>query len=89
MFAVELFNQTGSVVEIQRGFSRELNQQEVTSRNEICRWIRQWREAVMCKRPPGRPPSVRIPENNARVVGVCRPQSAAISTSARSSFRHI
>jgi transposase len=48
-------------VETQRGFCRERNQQEASSPNAIRRWVRQWREegSVTCKKPPGRPSSVR------------------------------
>ena len=69
---VDLFNQTGSSAEIQLGFRRELNQQEVTSPNEIRRLIRQWREegSVACKRPPGRPSSVRTPQKIAQVLPI-------------------
>jgi hypothetical protein len=40
------------------------------SSNSIRRWVRQWREecSVACKRPPGRPPSVRTPKNIVRVL---------------------
>jgi transposase len=69
---VDLFNQTGSSAEIQVGFRRELHEQEATSPNEIRRWLRQWREegSVACKRPPGRPSSVRTPEKIARVLAI-------------------
>ncbi|GFG36036.1 hypothetical protein Cfor_03722 [Coptotermes formosanus] len=68
--AVELFIRTGSITETQRGFRRELNQQEAPSPNAIRRWVRQWREkgSVTCKNPPGRPSSVRTPNNIARVL---------------------
>ena len=42
--AVELFIRTGSIIETQRGFRRERNQQEAPSPNAIRRWVRQWRE---------------------------------------------
>ena len=68
--AVELFIWTGSITETQRGCRRERNQQEAPSPNAIRRCVRQWREegSVMCKKPPGRPPSVRTPDNIARVL---------------------
>ena len=63
--AVELFIRTGLITENQRGFRRERNQQEAPSTNAIRRWVRQWREegSVTCKMPPGRPSSVRTPDN--------------------------
>ena len=66
----ELFIRTGSITETQRGFRRERNQQEAPSPNAIRRWVRQWREegSVTCKKPSGRPSSVRTPENIARVL---------------------
>ena len=62
--AVELFIETGSITETQRGFCRERNQQETPSPNAICQWVRQWREegSVTCKKSPGRPSSVRTPD---------------------------
>jgi len=39
--AVELFIQTRSITETQRGFRRERNQQEAPSPNAIRRWVRQ------------------------------------------------
>jgi transposase len=67
---VELFIQTGSVTETQRGFYREQSQQEAPSPNAIRQWVRQWREegSVTCKKPPGRPSSVCAPDNIARVL---------------------
>ena len=69
--AVELFIGTGSITETQRGFRREQNQQEAPSPSAIRRWVRQWREegSVTCKKSPGRPSSVRTPDNIARVLG--------------------
>ena len=66
--AAELFIQTRSITETQCGFRRERNQQEAPSPNEIRRWVRQWREegSVSCKKPPGRPSSVRTPDNIAQ-----------------------
>ena len=66
--AVELFIWTRSITETQRGFRRERNQQEAPSPNAIRRWVRQWREegSVTCKKLPGRPCSVRTPDNIAR-----------------------
>jgi len=66
--AVELFIRTGSITETQRGFRHERNQQEPPSLNAIRQWVRQWREegSVTCKKPPGRPSSVRTPDNIAR-----------------------
>ena len=66
--AVELFIRTRSITETRRGFRRERNQQEALSPNAIRRWVRQWREegSVTCKKPPGRPSSVRTPDNIAR-----------------------
>ena len=66
--AVELFIQTKSITETQRGFRRERNQQEVPSPNAIRRWARQLREegSVTCIKPPGRPSSVRTPDNIVR-----------------------
>ena len=80
MCAVELFIRTRSITESRRGFHRERNQQEAPSPNAIRRCVRQWREegSVMCKRPPGRPSSVRAPYNIARVL-------ASISRSPRRS----
>ena len=68
--AVELFIQTGSITETQRGFHCEWNQQEAPSPNAIRRWIRQWREegSVMCEKSPGRPSSVRTLDNIAQVL---------------------
>jgi len=67
---VELFIWTGSITETQRGFHRERHQQEAPSLNAIRQWVRQWREegSVTCKKPPGRPSSVRTPDNFARVL---------------------
>jgi len=66
--AVELFIQTRSITETQRRFRRERNQQEAQSPNAIRRWARQWREegSVTCKKPRGRPSSVRTPDNISR-----------------------
>ena len=66
--AVELFIRTRSITETRRGFCREWNQQEAPSPNAIRHWLRQWREegSVTCKNPPGRPSSVRTPDNSAR-----------------------
>jgi len=66
--AVELFIRTSSITETQHGFSREQNQQEAPSPNAIHRWVRQWRQegSVTCTKPPGRPSSVRTPDNIAR-----------------------
>ena len=66
--AVELFIRTRSITETRRGFHREGNQQEAPSPNAIRRWVRQWREegSVACKKPPGRPSSVRTPDSIAR-----------------------
>jgi hypothetical protein len=62
--AVELFIRTGSITETQRGFRLQHNQQEVPSPSAIRRWVMQWREegSVTCKKPPGRPSSVRTPD---------------------------
>jgi len=59
-----------SITENQRGFRRERNQQEAPSPNAIRRWVRQWREegSVTCKKLPGRPSSVRAPDNIALVL---------------------
>ena len=66
--AVELFIRTRSITETQCGFRHKRNQQQAPSPNEIRRWVRQWREegSVSCKKPPGRPSSVRTPDNTAR-----------------------
>ena len=66
--AVELFIRKKSITETQRGFRRERNQQEAPSQNAIRRWARQWREegSVTCRKPPGRPSSVRTPDSIAR-----------------------
>ena len=66
--AVEPFIWTRSITETQHGFRLERNQQEAPSPNAICWWVRQWREegSVTCKKPPGRPSSVRTPDNIAR-----------------------
>ena len=63
--AVELFIRTRSITETQRGFRHEQNEQEAPSLNAIRRWVRQWCEegSVTCKKPPGRPSSVRTPDN--------------------------
>ena len=68
--AVELFIRTGSITETQCGFHHERNQQEAPSPNAIRRWVRQWREEgfVTCKKPPGRPSSVRTPDSIARML---------------------
>ena len=68
--AVELFNRTRSITEIQRRFHREQNQQEAPSPNAISRWVRQWCEegSVTCKKPLGWPSSVCIPDKNSRVL---------------------
>ena len=68
MRAVELFIRTRSITETQRGFRHERKQQEAPSPNAIRRWVRQWREegSVTCKKPPGRPSSVRTPDSIAR-----------------------
>jgi transposase len=49
----------------QRGFRHEMNRCEAPSPNEIRQWVRQWCEkgSVACKKPPGRPSSVRTAEN--------------------------
>ena len=80
--AVELFIWTGSITKTQRGFRRERNQQVAPSPNAIRRWVRQWREegSVACKKPLGRPSSVRTPDNIARVL-------ASVSRSPRRSAR--
>jgi len=80
--AVELFIRTGSITETQRGFRREQNEQEAPSPNATRRWVRQWREegSVKCKKPPGRPSSVRTPDNFAQVL-------ASVSRSPRRSAR--
>ena len=72
--AVELFIRTGSITETQRRFRRERNRQEAPSPNAIRRWVRQWCEegSVKCKKPPGRPASVRTPDN----IGRVRPSAA-------------
>ena len=66
--AVELFIRTRLITETQRGFHRERNQQKAPSPNAIGRWVRQWREegSVTCNKPPGRPSSVRTPDNIVR-----------------------
>ena len=63
--AVGLFIRTGSITENQRRFRREWNQREAPSPNAIHRWVRQWREegSVTCNKQPGRPSSVRTPDN--------------------------
>jgi len=68
--AVELFIQTGSITEIQRGFCCEQNQQEAPYPNAIRQWVKQWREegSVKCKKPPAWPSSVRTPDSIARVL---------------------
>jgi len=80
--AVELFIRTGSITETQCGFRHERNQQEAPSPNAIRRWTRKWREegSVRCKKPSGRPSSVRTPDNIARVL-------ASVSRSPRRSAR--
>jgi len=75
--AVELFIQMGSITETQRGFRCERNQQEAPSPNAIRRWVRREEGSVMCKKPPGRPSSVRTPDN-CPSAGVCQPQSETI-----------
>jgi len=84
---VELFIRTGSITETQRLFRRERNQQEAPSPNTIRRWVRQWREegSVTCKKPPGRPSSVRTPDNIARVLASVsrRPRRSAHKQSRR------
>jgi hypothetical protein len=67
---VELFIQTGSIIETQRGFRHEQNQREVPSPNAIRQWVRQWREegSVKCKKPSGEPASVRTFGNIARAL---------------------
>ena len=79
---VELFIGTGSITDTQRGFRREMNQQEAPSPNANRRWVRQWREegSVTCKKPRGRPSSVRTPDNIARLL-------ASVSRSPRRSAR--
>ena len=79
---VELFIRAGSITETQRGLRRERNQQEAPSPNATRRWVRQWREegSVKCKKPPGRPSSVRTPDNIARML-------ASVSRSPRRSAR--
>ena len=79
--AVELFIRMGSTTETRRGFCCERNQQEAPSPNAIRRWVGQWRErTVMCKKLPGRPSSVRTPDNIARML-------ASVSRSPRQSAR--
>jgi len=80
--AVELFIRTGSIAETQPGFRLERNQQEAPSPNAIRRWVSQWSEegSVTCKKPHGRPSSVRTPDNFARVL-------ASVSRSSRRSAR--
>ena len=62
--AVELFIRTGSITETRHGFRPERNQQEAPSPNASRQWVRQWHEegSVICKKPPGRPSSVRTPD---------------------------
>jgi len=80
--AVEPFVRTGSITETQRGFRRGRNQQEAPSPNAVRRWVRQWRDkgSATCKKPPGRPSSVRTPDNIALVL-------ASVSRSPRRSAR--
>jgi len=80
--AVELLIRAASITEPQRGFRRERNQQEAPSPNAIRRWVRQWREegSVTCKKPPGRPSSVRTPDNIVRLL-------ASVSRSPKRSAR--
>jgi len=79
---VELLIRTGSITETQLGFRRERNQQEALSPKAFRRWVRQWREegSLTCKKLPGRPSSVRTPDNIARVL-------ASVSRSPRRSAR--
>ena len=83
--AVGLFIRTRSITETQCGFRGERNQQEAPSPNAIRRWVRQWREegSVTCKKPPGRPSSVRTPDNFARVL------ASASRSPRRSARKHL
>jgi len=76
------FFRTGSITETQRGFRRERIQQEAPSPNTTRRWVSQWLEegSVTCKKPPGRPSSVRTPDSIPRVL-------ASVSRSPRRSAR--
>jgi hypothetical protein len=60
----------GSVMETQSEFRHEINRHEAPSPIAIRRWATQSREegSVACKKPLGRPSSVRTPENIARVL---------------------
>jgi len=58
----------GQLQRLGADFVLKQNQQEAPSPNEIRRCVRQWCEegSVTCKKPPGRPSSIRTLDNIAR-----------------------
>jgi hypothetical protein len=72
-FAVETyFRNNDSVVVTQQIFFRQLNihqNDSVPSRNIVLLWVRNFRETVSAakRKPPGRAPPLRTPENIKRV----------------------
>jgi DNA mismatch repair ATPase MutS len=72
-FAVEMYFKNNSIV-TQRIFRRHFNihqNNSVPSRNTVLLWVRNFRETASAakRKPPGREPSLRTPEN---IEQVCR-----------------
>jgi transposase len=71
-FAVETYFKNDSVVVTQRIFRRHFNiyrNDSVPSRNTVLLWVRNFRETASAakRKPPGREPSLRTPDNIERV----------------------
>jgi transposase len=71
-FAAETYFKNNSVVVVQRMFRRQFNihrNDSVPSRNTVLLWVRNFRESASAvkRKPPGRQPSLRTPENIERV----------------------
>jgi transposase len=86
--AVETYFKNDSVVVTQRIFRRHFNvhrNDSVPSRNTVLLWVRNFRETASTakRKPPGREPSLRTPENVERV----RP--AFVRSPRRSASRHV
>jgi len=87
-FAVETyFKNSDSVVVTQRIFHRHFNihqNDSVPSRNTVLLWVKNFREMAFAlkRKPPGRQPSLRTPENIARV------RRAFVRSPRRSAFRN-
>jgi transposase len=87
-FAVESYLKNDSVVVTQRIFRRQFNihrNDSVPSRNTVLLWVRNFRETASAvkRKPPGRQPSLRTPENIERVrqAFVRSPRRSAVRNS--------